>query len=62
MTLNNKYQLGEIVYLITDTDQSKRMITGIQVSFEHLLYRLACGITDSWHFESEITRDKKYNL
>lgn len=60
MTINNKFNIEEIVFLITDTDQSKRIITAIQVSKNSLLYRLACGTSDSWHFEYEIERDKQF--
>lgn len=60
MNINNKFELEEIVFLITDNDQQQRIITGIQVSKNGLLYRLACATTDSWHFEFEFEKDKKY--
>lgn len=60
MEINNKYTIEEVVFLITDTDQSSRIITGIQVSKNNLLYRLALGTTDSWHFEFEISKEKNY--
>jgi hypothetical protein len=60
MTIQNKFELEEIVFLITDTDQYQRIVTGIQVSKNSILYRLACGVNESWHYEYEIARDKKY--
>lgn len=61
MTINNKFELKECVFLITDTEQLTRIITGIQISAnESLLYRLACGVNDSWHFEYEILKEKNY--
>jgi len=60
MTINNKFEIEQIVFLITDDDQQKRIITGIQVCKSHLLYRLACGTTDSWHFEYELKLSKSY--
>jgi hypothetical protein len=60
MNINNKFKLQQCVFLITDTEQRIRIITGIQISNNGLLYRLACGIDDSWHFEYEIVEEKNY--
>jgi hypothetical protein len=38
MNINNKFNLGEIVYLITDEDQKERMVTGIQVRPNGICY------------------------
>ena len=59
MEINNKYKIEEVVFLITDTEQEMRIITGIQITKNGLLYRLACGISDSWHYEYEIATTKK---
>jgi len=60
MTINNKFELKQVVFLITDNDQYQRIITGIQISQNNLLYRLACGTSESWHFEYELATDKTY--
>ena len=60
MNINNKFKLQQCVFLITDTEQLIRIVTGIQISNNGLLYRLACGVTDSWHFEYEIAEQKNY--
>jgi hypothetical protein len=60
MQINNKFELEEVVFLITDTDQLSRIITGFQVTKNSIVYRLACGTTESWHYDYEIARDKKY--
>jgi len=60
MIINNKFELEEIVFLITDNDQYQRIITGIQYCKNGLLYRLACGTTDSWHYEFELERNKSF--
>jgi hypothetical protein len=60
MEINNKFKLEQCVFLITDTEQSTRIITAIQISNAVLLYRLACGANDSWHFEFEISESKNY--
>lgn len=60
MNINNKFELQQCVFLITDAEQLTRIITGIQISDNGLLYRLACGVNDSWHFEYEIVEEKNY--
>jgi hypothetical protein len=60
MNINNKFELQQCVFLITDTEQLTRIITGIQISSNSILYRLACGVNDSWHFEYEIVEEKNY--
>lgn len=61
--LNNRFSLGEIVYLKTDQEQSPRIVTAFMYSFgEQLLYRLAQGEFDSLHFEVEITSEKEVRV
>ena len=62
MILDNKYNLGDIVYLKTDTDQSERILTSIQVSVIGILYKLSCGTTETWHYDIEISAEKVFNL
>lgn len=59
MTISNKYELGQIVFLLTDHDQCERIITGIQVSGNNqLTYHLSCGIVESWHYDYELVSNK----
>lgn len=59
MTIANKFKLGEIVYLKTDPDQLARIIVAIQVTVDGgMLYKLAIGMNEQWHYEVEISRDK----
>jgi hypothetical protein len=63
MNINNKFKLQQCVFLITDSEQLTRIITAIQISNDNsLLYRLACGTNDSWHFEFEIAESKNYSF
>lgn len=62
MTINNKYELEQSVFLITDTEQSLRIVTAIQIYKNGLLYRLACGVNESWHFDYEIATTKNFLL
>ena len=60
MTINNKFEIEQIVYLITDIDQTQRMVTGIKISKDCLIYCLSCGVSESWHYEYEIATDKNF--
>lgn len=52
-----EYNLGSVVYLKTDREQSPRIITAIQINPNGVIFRLGCGTTDSWHFSVEISSD-----
>lgn len=59
MELNNKFNLGRIVYLRTDTEQLKRMITAIRVMPNNLLeYQLTQGTIVTYHYEIEISGEE----
>lgn len=58
MKLNNKFNLGDHVYLTTDPDQLRRIVIAIQVSLNGLLYLLACGDSSCWHYEIEISNER----
>ena len=60
MTINNAFELENLVFFITDSDQLPRIVTAIQISSNGLLYRLACGTTESWHFSYEIASNKNF--
>lgn len=60
MTINNKFDIEQIVYLITDADQTQRMVTSIRVEKNSLTYCLACGTSESCHYEYEIATDKNF--
>lgn len=59
MTIDNKFELGEIVYLMTDIDQFERLITRIVITIsKSILYELSCGNQSSLHYAEEITGQK----
>ena len=62
MMIDNEYELGDIVYLKTDEEQSQRIVTCIHITPNNLQYRLACGSSDSYHYCFEITPEKSYLL
>lgn len=53
----SKYKIGDIVYLMTDEDQKKRIITGYVQRATHRVWILSSGEQESYHYEIEISRD-----
>ena len=59
MNIKTKYNIGQIVYLITDEEQLGRMVTSIVVLQENVYsYVLKFGVNESQHFEIEISSEK----
>lgn len=59
MVIKNIFTFGQEVYLKTDGDQKKRIVTGFLVEEANFVkYRLSCGSDDAWHFGFEISEDK----
>lgn len=58
MVLDNKYEIGQTVYLITDSEQLPRIVFCFIVYRNELLYRLATGTTTSEHYDFEISETK----
>lgn len=59
LIIDNKFELGEKVYLVTDKEQLLRMITGIKLCADQgVLYDLMCGTLVSCHYDIEIQREK----
>jgi hypothetical protein len=58
MIVDNKFNLKEKVYLITDPDQRKRIITAIQININGVIYCLTHNTNESWHYAEEISREK----
>jgi hypothetical protein len=57
MKIENKYNLGDEVYLKTDPDQYLRIVTGISIRQVGILYELSCAEDTSTHYDFEISRD-----
>lgn len=55
-----EFNLGQVVYLVTDPEQSERMVTGIQITLSWAeIYTLSCGESTSTHYAGEISDTKK---
>jgi len=59
MTINNKFEPEQIVYLKTDPDQMKRMVTAITIRGKNLIYELSLGDEGvTYHQECEINENE----
>lgn len=60
MYIDNKFKIGEVVYLLTDEEfRLKRVVTGITVrSGGYIVYELSCEERISHHTECEIIKHK----
>jgi len=57
MVINTKFDIGDILYLKTDEEQLKRMIVGVNVRPNGVVYLLNCGSIESYHYEIELSRE-----
>lgn len=62
MVIESKYEIGDMVYLITDPDGYPRMVTSIIVNKYDILYRLNLGTSSSEHYDYEISTEKTLHL
>jgi hypothetical protein len=51
-----QFDLKEIVHLITDKDQQKRIVTGICIRETGNTYALSFNGTETWHYSFEIQK------
>jgi hypothetical protein len=58
MVIDNKYELGDEVYLKTDSEQQLRIVTAIHVHpAGQIIYQLSCGTTSSEHYDFEMSKE-----
>ncbi len=60
MVIDNKFDIEDTVYLITDTDQLPRLVTAILIRKYDMMYELSCGCFTSNHMDYEMTKEKRY--
>ena len=58
LTYSVEYAIGDLVYLRTDPQQEQRIVTAICIRITGVSYCLMCGLTESWHYGIEISKDK----
>lgn len=59
LKIDNKFKVGQLVFLIADNDQLERQVIGIVVTPLGLMYVLTCnGEGTTEHYEIEISETK----
>jgi|TARA_B110000908_G_scaffold163346_1_gene209832 hypothetical protein len=65
--MNLKFELGETVYLKTDTEQLQRMVTEISLSGSSMndhvvIYELSQSDLSSKHYSAEMSRNRNAHI
>ena len=59
MNINNKFNIGDVVYIKTDTDQKPNIVIAITIySEEYIIYKLNSNDTCSDYRGYEISNEK----
>jgi len=63
MKIETKYNIGDIVFLMTDIEQLQRIVTGILIRPNNaIIYHLTCGSTETTHYDLEMVSEKNIML
>jgi hypothetical protein len=64
MKINNNivFDIGDIVFLKTDSEQRPRIITGILMRPNGFLYYLSNGTNETSHYEIEISKEENETI
>lgn len=62
MVIDNKYNIGDLVFLKTDQDQLARMVICISLTSNGISYELASGAISTSHYELELSKEKNIVL
>jgi hypothetical protein len=58
MLIDNKFEIGQTVYLKTDLNQLPRFVTSISIRQGRIIYAVTNATTESWHDDFEISSEK----
>jgi hypothetical protein len=58
MTINNEFEIQDIVYLRHDIEQLPRMVTAIIWDGHKIMYEVISGTEASQHYEFELSKIK----
>lgn len=62
MLVDNKFQIGQTVYLKTDREQLPRIVTELIITNYAVIYRLSQGTLDTNHHDIEISETRNIIL
>jgi hypothetical protein len=57
-TIINEFDIGETVYLVTDTEQLPRLVYCIEVYRKEVMYKVVCGLNSDVHYDFELSKEK----
>ena len=60
--IESEYAVGDTVYLKTDSEQLKRVITGISIRPKDICYSVSQGVNSSWHYDFEMSKTKDADI
>jgi len=52
------FEIGELVYVKTDTEQKQRIVVALFVQQGSIKYLVACGTEDRYYFDFELAEIK----
>lgn len=58
MVIDNRYEIGDMVYLVTDPDQLLRIVTSLRVTKCDIIYTLSCGPSNCDAYDYEMSAEK----
>ena len=57
--LDIRFQIEQVVYLITDPDQRERVVSGIHIKKGHIVYELVFSdLNPTYHYDYEISTSR----
>lgn len=63
MVINNKFEIGQKVYLVSDPDQNVRIVTSFRIYMAgEIMYTVVCGIQESSHYHFELSEEKDLTM
>ncbi len=60
MFIENKFNIGDIVYSKMDSDCNERLVLEIKIIPGSIMYNVSMGDTSAWFYEFELSKEKNY--
>lgn len=52
------FKIGDLVYIVTDSDQNQRIVTGIMIRNGLITYAISLGSNESYYYDFEVCYDR----
>lgn len=62
MMIDNRFDIGQLIYIKTDPEQNQRIVTGVCVRPNSILYEVSFGASSSSHYDFELSEEKNVLL